>query len=98
MVTVWELKVLCERNMKDEQLTDQQRNAWENALKSVEVNLKERNMTEAEKLHQDIFYGRVYICNKCRKKNYNCTNRDCLIECQRMVGKKKKEREQLSLF
>lgn len=55
-------------------------------------------MTEAEKLYQDIFYGRVKMCHKCRKKNYNCTNRDCLIECQRMVGEKKKETEQLSLF
>ena len=55
-------------------------------------------MTEVEKLYQDIFYGRVKMCHICRKKNYNCTNRDCLIECQRMVGEKKKETEQLSLF
>ena len=40
---VWDLKALCEQKIKDEQLTEQQRNAWQNALKSVEINLKERD-------------------------------------------------------
>lgn len=41
-MTVWDLKALCEQKIKDEQLTEEQRNAWQNALKSVEINLKER--------------------------------------------------------
>lgn len=35
-MTVWDLKALCEQKIKDEQLTEEQRNAWQNALKSVE--------------------------------------------------------------
>lgn len=35
-MTIWELKALAEQKIKDEQLTEQQRNAWQNALKSVE--------------------------------------------------------------
>lgn len=42
-MTVWDLKALCEQKIKDEQLTEEQRNAWQNALKSVEINLKERS-------------------------------------------------------
>lgn len=45
-MTVWDLKALCEQKAKDEQLTEQQRNAWQNALKSVEINLKERETHE----------------------------------------------------
>ena len=41
-MTVWDLKALCEQKAKDGQLTEEQRNAWQNALKSVEINLKER--------------------------------------------------------
>lgn len=42
-MTIWDLKALCEQKTKDEQLTEEQRNAWQNALKSVEINLKERD-------------------------------------------------------
>ena len=35
-MTIWDLKALCEQKAKDEQLTEEQRNAWQNALKSVE--------------------------------------------------------------
>ena len=45
-MTVWDLKALCEQKAKDEQLTEEQRNAWQNALKSVEINLKERESYE----------------------------------------------------
>ena len=45
-MTVWDLKALCEQKIKDEQLTEEQRNAWQNALKSVEINLKERKLYE----------------------------------------------------
>ena len=45
-MTIWDLKALCEQKIKDEQLTEQQRNAWQNALKSVEINLKEREQHE----------------------------------------------------
>lgn len=48
-MTVWDLKALCEQKIKDEQLTEQQRNAWQNALKSVEINLKERETHEEGK-------------------------------------------------
>lgn len=40
-MTIWELKALCLEKIKDEQLTEQQRNAWQNALKSVEIQIKE---------------------------------------------------------
>lgn len=39
-MTVWDLKALCEQKIKDEQLTDEQRNAWQNALKSVEIQIE----------------------------------------------------------
>ena len=39
-MTVWDLKALCEQKIKDEQLTEQQRNAWQNALKSVEIQIE----------------------------------------------------------
>lgn len=39
-MTIWELKALCEQKIKDEQLTEQQRNAWQNALKSVEIQIE----------------------------------------------------------
>lgn len=48
-MTVWDLKALCEQKIKDEQLTEEQRNAWQNALKSVEINLKERETHEEGK-------------------------------------------------
>lgn len=57
-------------------------------------------MKEAEKLCDDIFYGRIYMCDKCRRKNeYGCSNRICLEECRRMIEKKHpKATEQMSLF
>lgn len=39
-MTIWELKALCEQKIKDEQLTEEQRNAWQNALKSVEIQIE----------------------------------------------------------
>lgn len=39
-MTIWELKALSEQKAKDEQLTEQQRNAWQNALKSVEIQIE----------------------------------------------------------
>lgn len=39
-MTVWDLKALCEQKTKDEQLTEEQRNAWQNALKSVEIQIE----------------------------------------------------------
>lgn len=54
--------------------------------------------SEAEKLCDDIFYGRVHICDKCRRKNeWGCSNRMCLEECKRMTKSGKKD-EQISLF
>lgn len=63
-------------------------------------------MTEAEKLCDDIFYGRVYLCNKCRRSKYSCTNAECLAECVYMTEKKRtlneaktsEKREQICLF
>ena len=53
---------------------------------------------EAEKLCDDIFYGRVYMCGKCRRKNeWGCSNIMCLKECQRML-QEPKEDEQMRLF
>ena len=46
-MTIWELKALAEQKANDEQLTEEQRNAWQNALKSVEINLKERETHES---------------------------------------------------
>ena len=45
-MTVWELESLCLQKLEDEQLSVQERNAWQNALKSVEINLKEREQHE----------------------------------------------------
>lgn len=39
-MTIWDLKSLCEQKIKDEQLTEEQRNAWQNALKSVEIQIE----------------------------------------------------------
>ena len=39
-ISIWDLKALCEQKIKDEQLTEQQRNAWQNALKSVEIQIE----------------------------------------------------------
>lgn len=39
-MTVWELESLCLQKLEDEQLTEQQRNAWQNALKSVEIQIE----------------------------------------------------------
>lgn len=39
-MTIWELKALAEQKIKDKQLTEQQRNAWQNALKSVEIQIE----------------------------------------------------------
>lgn len=39
-MTIWELKALAEQKAKDEQLTKQQRNAWQNALKLVEIQIE----------------------------------------------------------
>ena len=49
-MTIWDLKALCEQKIKDEQLTEEQRNAWQNALKSVEINLKERDNEQQNKI------------------------------------------------
>ena len=51
-----------------------------------------------KELYDDIFYGRIYICDKCRLKNYNCTNRDCMKELERKQKKEKQKDEQISLF
>jgi len=53
---------------------------------------------EIKKLYDDIFYGRVHLCGRCRKKNYNCTNADCLKELERTYGNKKQSNEQMSLW
>ena len=60
-MTIWELKALCEQKIKDEQLTEEQRNAWQNALKSVEINLKEREQHETTRTTKDLL--RASICN-----------------------------------
>lgn len=39
-MTIWELKALAEQKANDEQLTEEQRNAWQNALKSVEIQIE----------------------------------------------------------
>ena len=54
----------------------------------------------AKELWDDIFWGRVYLCDKCRRKNeYGCSNAMCLKECEYMVGKEKKQKdEQYTLF
>lgn len=39
-ISIWDLKALCEQKAKDEQLTEEQRNAWQNALKSVEIQIE----------------------------------------------------------
>lgn len=52
----------------------------------------------AEDLYDDIFYGRVQMCAKCRRKREQfCSNRDCMRECERMV-KEEKQEEQMKLF
>ena len=63
-MTIWELKALAEQKAKDEQLTEQQRNAWQNALKSVEINLKEREQYETTRTTKDSL--RASICNTSR--------------------------------
>lgn len=57
-------------------------------------------MKTARELYDDIFYGRVYMCDKCRRKNeYGCSNAMCLKECEHMVKEEKKEEvEQYTLF
>lgn len=39
-MTVWELESLCLQKLEDEQLSTQERNAWQNALKSVEIQIE----------------------------------------------------------
>lgn len=39
-MTVWELESLCLQKLEDEQLSVQERNAWQNALKSVEIQIE----------------------------------------------------------
>ena len=63
-MTVWDLKALCEQKIKDEQLTEEQRNAWQNALKSVEINLKEREQHETTRTTKHSL--RASICNTSR--------------------------------
>ena len=63
-MTIWELKALAEQKAKDEQLTEQQRNAWQNALKSVEINLKEREQHETTRTTKHSL--RACICNTSR--------------------------------
>ena len=63
-MTVWDLKALCEQKIKDEQLTEEQRNAWQNALKSVEINLKEREQHETTRTTKYLL--RSCICNTSR--------------------------------
>ena len=40
-MTIWEMKAMCEQKIKDESLSIQQRNAYQNALKSIEIAIKE---------------------------------------------------------
>lgn len=40
IMTVWELESLCLQKLEDEQLSVQERNAWQNALKSVEIQIE----------------------------------------------------------
>ena len=55
-------------------------------------------MDELDKLDHDVFYGITQMCNKCRKRNDNCTNRECREELRRMLrNEKRKENEQLDL-
>ena len=63
-MTIWELKALAEQKAKDEQLTEQQRNAWQNALKSVEINLKEREQHETIRTTKHSL--QACICNTSR--------------------------------
>lgn len=89
-MTIWELKALAEQKIKDKELIDQQRNAWQNALNGA---------IDAIKLYDDIFYGRADCPKECRRfKNDFCNNGHCAVECERMVQKNKKETEQISLF
>ena len=51
------------------------------------------------KLDQDVFYGRIYMCDKCRRKNMDCTNKQCRAELKRMLEKEEGEKNlQISLF
>ena len=56
-------------------------------------------MKTAEELCEDLFYGRVYLCDKCRRKNeFGCNRAQCLRECEYMVGKKRKEKEKAEQY
>ena len=98
-MTVWELESLCLQKLEDEQLSVQERNAWQNALNGARESIR-----EIKKLHDDIFYGRVNMCDRCRKKDYNCTNADCLKEISRKYRvdgikvESHQANEQMSLF
>lgn len=98
-MTVWELESLCLKKLEDEQLPAQERNAWQNALNGASESIREIN-----KLHDDIFYGRVNMCDRCRKKDHMCTNADCLKEISRKYRvdgikvESHQANEQMSLF
>ena len=98
-MTVWELESLCLQKLEDEQLSNQERNAWQNALNGARESIR-----GIKKLHDDIFYGRVDMCDRCRKKDHNCTNADCLKEISRKYRvdgikvESHKANEQMSLF
>ena len=98
-MTVWELESLCLQKLEDEQLSTQERNAWLNALNGARESIR-----EIKKLYDDIFYGRVNMCDRCRKKDHNCTNADCLKEISRKYKvdgikvESHKANEQMSLF
>ena len=98
-MTVWELESLCLQKLEDEQLSAQERNAWQNALNGAMESIR-----EIKKLHDDIFYGRVNMCDRCSKKDHNCTNADCLKEISRKYKvdginvESNQANEQMSLF
>lgn len=98
-MTVWELESLCLQKLEDEQLSAQERNSWQNALNGARESIR-----EIKKLHDDIFYGRVNMCDRCRKKDHNCTNADCLMEISRKYRvdgikvESHQANEQMSLF
>ena len=56
-----------------------------------------------DQLDHEVFYGVVQMCDRCRRKNDNCTNRQCRTELIRMISEtetnsERKENEQMSLF
>lgn len=61
------------------------------------MNWIEQHTDEAQKLYFQIAEGIVYMCPECKRKNKEqCTNRQCMEECEKMT--QKKDTEQISLF